>query len=111
MTAWTLTRKQLVFVAAYAALFPISSLIGGTIGKVALWVSFPFLPLAYPIAGLIAYAFGLVGVPAEYAWAVGTFLAILLQAWLVAVSWKASRERKRNLTLRSSGTPQKRGAP
>ena len=98
MVTWTLSRKQLAFVTAYAAFFPAATLIGKPVVEIALFCCFPFLPLAYPLAGLVSYPLNQIGLPTGVAWGVGTFVAIFFQVWVVAVSWQISRARRQRST-------------
>lgn len=94
---WTLSRKQLALVTAYAAFFPAATLVGKPVAELALFCSFPFLPVAYPLAAITAYPLAHIGFPGEVAWGIGTFLAIFLQVWVVTVSWQASRAKRKRM--------------
>ena len=86
---WSLNKTQIFLVLTYSAIFPITNLIGGMIMSVGLFISTPFLPLAW-IGGMI-----MVGITkTENSYLFGAFLTIFIQVWLVTIIYLSVKKKK-----------------
>ena len=88
MQLFTLTKLQLLAVTLYAAAFPLSNLIGGTVQMLCLFATAPFLPIGYVMGGI---AWQLFSTPSAYPF--GLFVGIFLQVWLLLVHWIGKKHR------------------
>lgn len=85
--ALTLSPWQIVVVIAYAACFPVATIVGGNLLTVALFATMPLLFLGFLVGSTAVSVFGL-----QQAYPLGVFFATLVQVWLLLALWK-SRER------------------
>ena len=73
-----LTGKQYIFAIIYSAIFPLSGLLGKTIGLIALFITIPFLPIAW-IGGM-----ALVDIfNTDSVYLIGLYFSVLLQVLVV----------------------------
>lgn len=74
MESWRPFLFRLGISAAYASILPISNLLGGGIATLGMFISVPFLPIAWIVGMFFVFWFG-----TESAYLAGAFLAILIQ--------------------------------
>lgn len=77
---WALSKKQVMLIAGYSLIFPMSNLVGGTIAEVGLVLTIPFLPVAW-IFGV--YFVSVTG--SESTYLIGVFIAVFVQVWLLSI--------------------------
>lgn len=83
---WKLSKKQLIGALAFAAVFPVSNLMGGTTMLIGIVLSIPFLPLAW-IGGMgVVWA-----VQNEQGYLIGAALTIFMQIYAVMTLWNWAR--------------------
>jgi len=85
-----LTSKQYIFAVIYSAIFPLSGLFGKTVVTIALFITIPFLPIAW-IGGM-----ALVDIfNTESAYPIGLYFSVLIQVLLVLkFSYKKNKDDK-----------------
>ncbi len=90
----TLTKKQYFFAIIYSAIFPLSGLLGKTVASIALFITIPFLPIAW-IGGM-----ALVDIfNTENTMPFGLYLSVLIQVLLVLKFSRKSTKSKRKLFI------------
>jgi hypothetical protein len=77
---WSNNYKLLLSVFAYSAIFPITNLAGGEAAGFGIFVSLPFLPVAWMGGVVTVWIAG-----SEKFYLIGAFIAIFIQVWLVAL--------------------------
>ena len=80
---FSLSKKELLLLAAYSIVFPISNLIGGTLMLIGIFITLPFMGLAR-IGGLLSVK--IVGNENVYIW--GVSITIFIQDWLIYLLYK-----------------------
>ncbi len=89
-----LTKKQYIFAITYSAIFPLSGLLGKTVASIALFITIPFLPIAW-IGGM-----ALVDIfNTEDAMPFGLYFSVLIQVLLVLKFSRKSTKSKRKLFI------------
>jgi hypothetical protein len=76
----------LLIALAYSAVYPITNLIGGTIGFLGLGLTYPFLFLAWCAGMVIVGVFG-----TESVYLIGAYIAVVFQVLLCMLAWELSK--------------------
>ncbi len=80
---WKLTKQQLFLILIYSSLVPFSSYIGEAFSNIAIVINAPFLPIGWFGGKLLVSIF-----ETETVYAIGLFIAIFLQVYLVVINVK-----------------------
>jgi hypothetical protein len=86
---WSLSKKQVMFIVGYSLVFPLTNTVGGVLAEIGIFLTIPFLPIAWMFG---VYFVSLTG--SESTYLIGAFLAVLLQVWVVFVVRASVKIRK-----------------
>ena len=86
--AFTLSKKQMLGLLAYTAVFPVTSLVGGQVAVFGIVVTFPFMPIAWVGGACVASALG-----SERFYLFGATATVFLQAWLLVLTRVSLRKK------------------
>ena len=83
-----LTLAQFLLAVGYAAVFPLTNLVGGAMAMVGIAVTLPFLPIGW-VVGMILVSI----TKSESTYLVGASIAVLSQVVVLTWAWNSSKDR------------------